>query len=28
MSQGPEVLTQVADHEVRERAILVPDWEA
>jgi 6-hydroxycyclohex-1-ene-1-carbonyl-CoA dehydrogenase len=27
MSQGPEVLRQVADHGIRERAILVPDWE-
>ncbi|MDP2470257.1 MAG: 6-hydroxycyclohex-1-ene-1-carbonyl-CoA dehydrogenase [Candidatus Palauibacterales bacterium] len=27
MSQGPEVLAQVADHGIRERAILVPDWE-
>lgn len=27
MSQGPEVLRQVADHEVPERAILVPDWQ-
>jgi len=26
MSQGPEVLRQVADHGVPERAILVPDW--
>ena len=28
MSQGPEVLRQVADHGIPERAILVPDWEA
>ena len=26
MSRGPEVLRQVADHGVAERAILVPDW--
>jgi len=27
MSRGPEVLRQVADHGIQERAILVPDWE-
>ncbi len=27
MSQGPDVLQQVADHKIDERAILVPDWE-
>jgi 6-hydroxycyclohex-1-ene-1-carbonyl-CoA dehydrogenase len=26
MSQGPDVLQQVADHQIAERAILVPDW--
>jgi 6-hydroxycyclohex-1-ene-1-carbonyl-CoA dehydrogenase len=28
MSQGPDVMQQVADHQVDERAILIPDWEA
>jgi 6-hydroxycyclohex-1-ene-1-carbonyl-CoA dehydrogenase len=27
MSAGPDVLQQVADHQVDERAILIPDWE-
>jgi 6-hydroxycyclohex-1-ene-1-carbonyl-CoA dehydrogenase len=27
MSQGPDVLQQVADHKIDKRAILVPDWE-
>jgi 6-hydroxycyclohex-1-ene-1-carbonyl-CoA dehydrogenase len=27
MSQGPDVVQQVADHKIDERAILVPDWE-
>ena len=26
MSSGPDVLRAVADHEMRRRAILVPDW--
>ena len=26
MSQGPGVLQQVADHQIDERAILIPDW--
>jgi 6-hydroxycyclohex-1-ene-1-carbonyl-CoA dehydrogenase len=26
MSQGPEVLRRVADHEITRRAILIPDW--
>jgi 6-hydroxycyclohex-1-ene-1-carbonyl-CoA dehydrogenase len=26
MSQGPEVLRRVADHEIHRRAILEPDW--
>ena len=26
MSHGPEVVRQVADHEIDRRAILVPDW--
>lgn len=26
MSRGPEVLARVADHELRKRAVLVPDW--
>ena len=28
MSQGPDFLQQVADHQIDERAILIPDWEA
>ena len=27
MSQGPDVMQQVADHKIDKRAILVPDWE-
>jgi 6-hydroxycyclohex-1-ene-1-carbonyl-CoA dehydrogenase len=27
MSQGPEVLRRVADHEIHRRAILEPDWK-
>jgi 6-hydroxycyclohex-1-ene-1-carbonyl-CoA dehydrogenase len=27
MSQGPDILQQVADHKIDKRAILVPDWE-
>jgi 6-hydroxycyclohex-1-ene-1-carbonyl-CoA dehydrogenase len=27
MSQGPDILQQVADHKIEKRAILVPDWE-
>lgn len=27
MSQGPEVLRRVADHELQRRAILEPDWK-
>lgn len=27
MSQGPEILQQVADHKIDKRAILVPDWD-
>jgi 6-hydroxycyclohex-1-ene-1-carbonyl-CoA dehydrogenase len=27
MSQGPDVVQQVADHKIDKRAILVPDWE-
>jgi 6-hydroxycyclohex-1-ene-1-carbonyl-CoA dehydrogenase len=26
MSEGPDVMQQVADHEIDKRAILVPDW--
>ncbi len=26
MSEGPEVIQRVADHEIEKRAILVPDW--
>ncbi len=26
MSEGPDVVQQVADHEIDERAILTPDW--
>ncbi len=28
MSRGADVLQQVADHEIPERVILVPDWES
>lgn len=28
MSQGPEILRRVADHEIHRRAVLVPDWNA
>jgi 6-hydroxycyclohex-1-ene-1-carbonyl-CoA dehydrogenase len=28
MSEGPEVVQRVADHEITRRAILVPDWSA
>lgn len=28
MSQGPDVLQQVADHKIDKRAILIPDWES
>jgi 6-hydroxycyclohex-1-ene-1-carbonyl-CoA dehydrogenase len=28
MSQGPEVLRRVADHEIHRRAVLEPDWKA
>ena len=27
MSQGPDIMQQVADHKIDKRAILVPDWE-
>ena len=27
MSQGPDILQQVADHKIDKRAILAPDWE-
>ena len=27
MSQGPDIVQQVSDHEIDKRAILVPDWE-
>jgi len=27
MSRGPDVMQQVADHEIAQRAILVPDWK-
>jgi len=27
MSQGPDILQQVADHKIDKRAILIPDWE-
>jgi hypothetical protein len=26
MSQGPDVIQQVADHKIAKRAILEPDW--
>ena len=26
MSEGPEVMQRVADHEIARRAILTPDW--
>jgi D-arabinose 1-dehydrogenase-like Zn-dependent alcohol dehydrogenase len=26
MSQAPEVLQKVADHQIQKRAVLVPDW--
>ncbi len=28
MSQGPDVMQQVADHQIDKRAILVPDWDS
>jgi len=27
MSQGPDIVQRVSDHEIDKRAILVPDWE-
>jgi 6-hydroxycyclohex-1-ene-1-carbonyl-CoA dehydrogenase len=27
MSRGPDVMQQAADHEIAQRAILVPDWK-
>jgi 6-hydroxycyclohex-1-ene-1-carbonyl-CoA dehydrogenase len=26
MSRGPDIMQQVADHQIERRAVLVPDW--